>query len=150
MLKASHMRMKRAALSAESESRMPPFCIGWLATTPTCWPAGTRDAHDYVLRPRRLDLEPGVAIEHRLDHALDVVRRAWAGRHDLVEPIDEPISAVVGGPEGRLLRVAGRQIRKEPADHGDALAVVGHLVVAHARLVAVNLRAAHVVSGHLR
>src|SRR5450756_2832431 len=27
--------MKRAALSAASESRVPPFCIGWFATTPT-------------------------------------------------------------------------------------------------------------------
>ena len=32
------MRMKRAALSAESESRIPPFDIGWFATTPTGWP----------------------------------------------------------------------------------------------------------------
>src|SRR5260370_2299319 len=37
-LKASHMRMERAALSAESESSAPPFCIGWFATTPTEWP----------------------------------------------------------------------------------------------------------------
>ena len=27
--------MKRAALSAESFSRMPPRCLGWLATMPT-------------------------------------------------------------------------------------------------------------------
>ena len=27
--------MKRAALSAESLSRMPPSCLGWLATIPT-------------------------------------------------------------------------------------------------------------------
>ena len=38
-LNASHMRMNRAALSAESESSTPPFCIGWFATTPTEFPA---------------------------------------------------------------------------------------------------------------
>ncbi len=32
------MRMNLAALSAASESRAPPFCIGWFATTPTAWP----------------------------------------------------------------------------------------------------------------
>ena len=38
MLKASQRLMKRAALSAESFSRMPPSCFGWLATMPTGWP----------------------------------------------------------------------------------------------------------------
>ena len=35
MPKASQRLMKRAALSAESFSRMPPSCLGWLATMPT-------------------------------------------------------------------------------------------------------------------
>ena len=38
MLKASQRLMKRAALSAESLSRMPASCFGWLATIPTGWP----------------------------------------------------------------------------------------------------------------
>ena len=33
--KASQRLMKRADLSAESFSRMPPSCLGWLATMPT-------------------------------------------------------------------------------------------------------------------
>ena len=36
--KASQRLTKRAALSAESFSRMPPSCLGWLATIPTGWP----------------------------------------------------------------------------------------------------------------
>ena len=32
------MRMKRAALSAASQSRMPPLCSGWLATMPAARP----------------------------------------------------------------------------------------------------------------
>ena len=35
MLNASQRLMKRAALSAESFSRMPPSCFGWFATIPT-------------------------------------------------------------------------------------------------------------------
>src|SRR5215211_5414770 len=35
MPNASHRLTKRAALSAESFSRMPPSCLGWLATIPT-------------------------------------------------------------------------------------------------------------------
>ena len=35
MPNASQSLMKRAALSAESFSRMPPRCFGWLATMPT-------------------------------------------------------------------------------------------------------------------
>ena len=38
MLKASQRLTKRAALSAESFSRMPPSCFGWLATIPQGWP----------------------------------------------------------------------------------------------------------------
>ena len=38
MLKASQRLMKRAALSAESLSRIPASCLGWLATIPTGWP----------------------------------------------------------------------------------------------------------------
>jgi hypothetical protein len=38
MLKASQRLMKRAALSAESFSRMPPSCFGWLATIPVGCP----------------------------------------------------------------------------------------------------------------
>ena len=35
MLKASQRLMNRAALSAESLSRIPASCLGWLATIPT-------------------------------------------------------------------------------------------------------------------
>src|ERR1019366_8955369 len=35
---ASQIWMNRAALSAESLSRMPPRCIGWFATMPTLLP----------------------------------------------------------------------------------------------------------------
>ena len=38
-LKALHVQMKRAALSAESENSTPPLCLGWLATTPIASPS---------------------------------------------------------------------------------------------------------------
>jgi hypothetical protein len=38
-LKALQVWMKRAALSAESTKSTPPFCRGWLATTPTTRPS---------------------------------------------------------------------------------------------------------------
>ena len=36
--KASHSHTKRAALSAEFTSSVPPSTFGWLATMPTGWP----------------------------------------------------------------------------------------------------------------
>ena len=39
MLNASQKRTKRAALRAESISRHPAICVGWLATNPTVWPS---------------------------------------------------------------------------------------------------------------
>ena len=38
-LKALHVQMKRAALSAESLNSTPPLCLGWLATIPIARPS---------------------------------------------------------------------------------------------------------------
>jgi hypothetical protein len=38
-LKALQVQMKRAALSAESTNRTPPFIFGWLATIPIACPS---------------------------------------------------------------------------------------------------------------
>ena len=38
-LKALQVRMKRAALSAESTNSTPPLTLGWLATIPTTRPS---------------------------------------------------------------------------------------------------------------
>ena len=45
MLKASQVRTKRAAFSADSMSRTPARTIGWLPTTPTERPSMRANPH---------------------------------------------------------------------------------------------------------
>ena len=103
---------------------------------------------DDVLRPSRLDLEPRIGVEHRLDDLSHVVGRAGVGRHDLVQARDEALGRVFGLDERRRLAIGRRQVGKEPLHGSDALLVVRDLVIADARLVAVDLGSPHVVIGH--
>ena len=45
MLKASHVRTKRAAFSDDSMSSTPASTIGWLPTMPTGWPSSRANPH---------------------------------------------------------------------------------------------------------
>src|ERR1700694_150528 len=130
-LNASHMRMNRAALSAESESSTPPFCIGWFATTPTEFPAGRGAPAHIVFGPSRLALDPRPLVKHNLDHLAHVVRGARADRHDLVQPRDKPVGGIADVDEGRRLEIARGQVGEEAPHHVDALLVVSNLVVPH-------------------
>ena len=111
--------------------------------------ARPREPDDDVLGPCPLDLEPRVAIEDRLDHLAHVVGGSRVDRHDLVQALDRAVGGVARVDERRGFGVARRKIGKKAAHGGDAVGVGLDLVVADARLVAVDLRAAHIVVGHV-
>ena len=54
MLKASQKRMKRAALSEASTSRLPARNMGWLATNPTGLPSSRPNPVTRLRANRRL------------------------------------------------------------------------------------------------
>src|SRR5438094_8362288 len=111
--------------------------------------AGAGESDDDVLGPGRLELEPRLLVEDSLDDLAYVVCRAWIDRHDLVEAVDQAVWRIAGYNQWRLLRVARGKVGQEAANHGDALHVVRHLVVSDARFIAVHLRPAHFVVGHV-
>src|SRR5437879_4127087 len=107
------------------------------------------EADDDVLGPRRLDLEPGLMVENRLDHAPDVVSGTRVRGHDLLELVDQAVGRITRVFEWSLLAVARRKVGEKRAHRGDACGIVGYLVVADTGLVAVHLRAPHVVVGDI-
>ena len=117
-----------------------------LAGHDACRPAAEASEADHdVPGPGGLDFEPGFAIADRLDHLAHVICGPRAGGDDLLQALDQAVRRILALGERGRLRVAGREIGQESAHGRDALAVVGHLVVPHSRLVAVDLGAAHVV-----
>src|SRR6058998_1333195 len=137
-LKASHMRMKGAALL----HRLVGHHTHRVA-------ACAREADDDIPGPGGLDLEPRVAVEHRLDDLAHVVGCARVDRNDLVQALDGAVRRITGLRKRRRPGVARRQIGQEAAHRGDAFLVALDLVVADAGLVAVDLRAAHVMVADL-
>ena len=88
-------------------------------------------------------------VEDRFDDLAHVVNGTRADGHDLVETGDEPLWRIVGFDQRRRFGVAGRQIGEKAAHRGEALLVVFDLVVADTGLIAMHLRAAHIVVGHV-
>ena len=148
MLNASQSLTNRAALSAESLSRIPPSSFGWLATMPTGRPpkrakqvmiffahSGFMSKYSPSSTIRRITsyMSYGLAVGLRQDveqllvHAVDRVgaRRASA--------------AAARSSDGKNERYCLIAL--------DALLVVGHLEVADARLAAVHARAAQLLLG---
>ena len=145
MLNASQRLMNRAALSAESFSRMPASCFGWFATMPTGRPPKRAKQVMIVLRPLRLDVEVLAVVDDPLDHVVHVVRVPRRLGHDVEQLLVHAVDRVRGLADRRLLLAVGREERQVRLDRLDALAIVGDLEVADARLAAVDLGAAEVL-----
>ena len=140
MLNASQRLMKRAALSAESFSRMPPRCFGWLATMPTGRPPMRARQVMIVRAQLRLEVEVLAVVDDPPDHVVHVVRACAATRagcRAAPRPCGRP------GRRSRRIGGASSQLRREERevvlDRLDALLVGVHLEVADARLAAVDL-----------
>ena len=80
-LKASHIWMNRAALSAESTNSTPPLNIGLLATTPIAWPSSRAKPMTSSRRPQRVHLEQRLLVDQAADIPAHVERLPLAGRH---------------------------------------------------------------------
>ena len=108
-----------------------------------------REPDHYVLGPGRLDLEPRILVEHRLDDALDVVGGAGIRRDYAVETFDHSVRWIGGLHERRLFSIAGGEVGEKPPHLRNAGRIVRDLVVTNAGLIAVDLRAPHVVVCHV-
>ena len=139
--------MNRAALSAESTKRTPPFCRGWLATIADRAPVDPRVADDELLRPAGVHLAERVGVGERLDQVLDVEGGLLVAGDDLRD-------AALGGGLGRrrrrrLLAPAARHVGEVALREVDRVLVGLHQEVAAARDAGVHLRPAHLLEGHL-
>ena len=65
MLKASHVRTKRAAFSDDSMSSTPASTIGWLPTMPTVRPSRRANPHTIERGPVREVLEELAVVDDR-------------------------------------------------------------------------------------
>ena len=145
MLKASQRLMKRAALSAESLSRIPASCLGWLATIPTGWPPKRAKQVISDLGELRLDVEPLAVVDDLADHVVHVVGLARGLGDDLHQLLRHAVDRVLALAHRRLLLAVGREEGEVGLDLGDAFLVVLDLEVADARLAAVDLGAAELL-----
>ena len=147
MLKASHVRTKRAAFSAALMSSVPAMASGWLATMPTGRPLDVAEPDDHVGREQRLDLEEVALVEHRGDDRLHVV--------GLVVGVgDQRVEGRVGlgerqvrlaAPRRRVAEVVLRQELQQVLHVVDGVVLVGGEVVRHARLDVVGVPAAELL-----
>ena len=65
MLKASHVRTKRAAFADESMSSTPASTCGWLPTMPTAWPPSRAKPQTMFLREAGVHLEELAVVDDR-------------------------------------------------------------------------------------
>jgi hypothetical protein len=146
MLNASQIWMKRAALSAESTSRMPPR---WLGCWPRCPPAAAdaREAGDEVARPAGLDVEPLAVIDDRGDELVHVVGARGVLGQQIEQRLLAALDRVGHGQPRRGLLAARREVREVVAHERDALGVVGRTSPSPTPLFAVHLRAAELLLG---
>src|SRR4051794_9865694 len=135
---------KRAALSAESLSRIPPSWRGWLATMPAGRPP-KRARHGDRLRPLRLEAQVLAVVDDPADDVLDVVGLPVGLGQDVQQRLVAAVDRIGRLAARRRLAVVRRGVRQVLADARDALLVVGHLEVADAGLAAVHARAAELL-----
>ena len=82
-------------------SRVPAMAWGWLASTPTGWPADAHQRRHQLRRPRRPQLEELAVVGHRGDDLADVVAPvAVAGTTS---------AQLRRGPGGRVARTSVRR-----------------------------------------
>ena len=141
--------MKRAALSAESFSRMPPRCLGWLATMPTGRPP-MRAKQVMIVRAKR-----GLMSNHWPSSTIRPITsymsyglRGESGRMSSSSS-SMPVDRVRGLAQRRLLLAVRREERQVVLDRLDALLVGLDLEVADAGDLGVDLRAAELLLGHV-
>ena len=99
--------MNRAALSAESLSRIPPSCLGWLATIPAGRPPKRARQVMIVLANCGLRSKYVAVVDDPPDHLVHVVRLAVGLGQDveqlLVAAIDRVArSATTGGASSQF------------------------------------------------
>ena len=146
MLKASQRLMKRAALSAESLSRIPASCLGWLATIPTGWPPKRAKQVISVLANFGLMSNHSPSSTISRDHVVHVVGLARGVGDDLHQLLRHAVDRV-----GGLARAAASARSSAGSRRGsaltvcDAFLVVLHLEVPHPRFAAVDLGAAELL-----
>ena len=104
MLKASHVRTKRAAFTEASMSSTPASAR-LVADDADCVPAEPREAAHDVLGPVRLHLEELAVVEHPLDHLLHVVRLVRAVGDDLSSDESSRSAGSDGGAYGAASRL---------------------------------------------
>ena len=138
MPKASHRFTNRAALSAESLSRMPPRWRRLRGDDPHRSSADPRQAGDDRARPLRLEVQPGAVVDDQLDHVVHVVRLAVGLRQHVEQRVLARSTGSVTSSRGGACSQCDGEERQILADARDALRVVGDLEVAHAGLAAVH------------
>src|SRR5579859_1459864 len=113
MLKALQRLMKRAALSAESLSRMPPSCLGWLATIPAVRPPNRARQVMIVLAHcgLRSKYSPSSTIR-RITSYMSYGLRLESGRTSSSPSSARSIGSPVGGADEGLLDVLPDSNRK--------------------------------------
>ena len=94
--------MKRAALSAESLSRMPPRCLGWLAMIPAGRPPKRARQVMIVLAHWGFQVEVPPVVDDPADHLVHVVGLAVRFRQHVEELLVAAVDRILGG-----LRPAG-------------------------------------------
>ena len=99
MLNASQRLTKRAALSAESFSRMPPSCFGWLATIPTgCPPKRARQVMIVFANLGLMSKYSPSSTISRISSYMSYGLAVGLG-DDVQQPLRHPVVGVVGGPQ---------------------------------------------------
>src|SRR3954451_4740522 len=116
---------KRAALSAESLSRIPPSWRGWLAPMPPA-PPPKRARHGDRLRPLRLEAQVLAVVDDPADDVLDVVGLAVGLRQHVEQRVVAAVDRVGALAPRRRLAVVRREVRQVLPHPRDALLVVGH------------------------
>ncbi len=136
-------------MSAESFSRMPAELLRLARDDPHRPAPHPGEAGDDGLRELGLHVEDEPVVDDATDHLVHVVGLAVRVGKDVEQVVVHPARRVGGLAQRRGLLAVLREEREVVLDRLDALLVRGHLEVGHARLAAVDARAAELLLRHV-
>ena len=130
-------------------SRTPAADLGLIGDDADGAAADAPEADHDVLGVVRQDLEEVAVVEHRVDHALDVVRLVGCVGYEVVEFGTQPLRVVLAGEDRRIVKVVRGDKGQQRAGLRVHVVFVRGYEIGYSAPSGMGHRAAELLEGHV-